>query len=299
MPTATGTMVNGFGSSDAALQSFLTAIDAAMVAAGIVQTADSGQFNPATIVRPTVVNTVAGYRMYRFADTLQATKPVYIKMIVRTGGNSATWPAIYFMVGTGSDGAGNLTGQVSADNGATYNPSNDAAGDTHRWRMSASPGHFVLNFGPEVTNGDTRNCHYCIERVRGDDGTEASGPGIFLGQKFGGNSPRRQIITWSGAVPAQLTGAGWDCLAPEGTTALFGVDVGVFPVGPAAGRLFPPITGFIVYKNPDIAHDTDIPVTLYGVQRNYRCNNYVGSNIAVAQGNGQNLTYTRLAHRYD
>jgi hypothetical protein len=90
-----------------------------LAAIGCVQTADTGQINWATATRPTTpVNTAAGYEIWRFNDALQATAPIFFKLEYGTGGSTnaavgSQAPGMWLTVGTGSDGAGNITGVVS------------------------------------------------------------------------------------------------------------------------------------------------------------------------------------------
>lgn len=98
-------------SSDANFRTWYGEIRTAMAAVGMVQTSDTGQVNPATMTRPGT-STFAGYEIWRFADTLQATAPIYIKIEMGTG-SATTRPTLAITVGTGTNGAGTLTGVVS------------------------------------------------------------------------------------------------------------------------------------------------------------------------------------------
>ena len=64
--------------------------------AGLTQTSDSGQTN---------ADSSLGYQIWRFNDTLQSTAPIYFKLWYQTASN-----VMQVIVGTGSDGAGNITG---------------------------------------------------------------------------------------------------------------------------------------------------------------------------------------------
>lgn len=100
-------------SSDATFRAWGAALSAAIVAGGavfgkLVPTTDTGQINWTTVTRPGT-NTVAGYEIYKFADTNAGTAPVYIKLEYGTGTTAAV-PQIWVTVGTGSNGSGTLTG---------------------------------------------------------------------------------------------------------------------------------------------------------------------------------------------
>jgi hypothetical protein len=74
---------------------------------GLIQTADTGQINWATVARPGT-NTNAGYEIWRFDDALQATKPIYIRFDYGTH-SVATAPRMQITVGVGTNGAGVIT----------------------------------------------------------------------------------------------------------------------------------------------------------------------------------------------
>lgn len=92
--------------SDAGFRAWGSEWQAKLSGAGLVQTADTGQINWATVTRAGI-NSNAGYGVWRFADST-----FYIKFFYGTGGVTSR-PRIQAQVGTGSDGAGNLTGQTS------------------------------------------------------------------------------------------------------------------------------------------------------------------------------------------
>jgi hypothetical protein len=86
----------------------------AMLEIGLVQTADTGQFDPATFVYtpPTAADVVITYLMFAFDDALQATAPIFIKVTIyatrRHGTGNYTGGLV--TVGSQTDGAGNVTG---------------------------------------------------------------------------------------------------------------------------------------------------------------------------------------------
>ena len=95
-------------SSDATFRAWGSDLSARFAAAGLVQTADTGQINWVTVTRPTTL-TFAGYEIWRFDDALQATSPVFIKVEYGTA-NSTAVPAIRVTVSSATNGAGTSTG---------------------------------------------------------------------------------------------------------------------------------------------------------------------------------------------
>lgn len=94
---------------DADFRAWVAAVIAQLVAVGLTQTADTGQIDTGTVTRPGTTNTQAGYVVFRFNDTAHATRPLFFRLGFGTG-SAVTTPSIWFTLGTGSDGAGNITG---------------------------------------------------------------------------------------------------------------------------------------------------------------------------------------------
>lgn len=96
-------------STDAGFRAWGSELDTKMAAAGLVQTADTGQINWLTVTRP-ATNTSGGYTIWRLANS-----SLYFKFEYGTDA-SATIPRMWITVGTGSNGSGTLTGQLSTRN---------------------------------------------------------------------------------------------------------------------------------------------------------------------------------------
>jgi hypothetical protein len=114
--------------SDAGFRAWASEVSTQLAAIGLVQTADTGQINLVTVTRPGT-STAGGYQIWRFADST-----LYMKIEYGTG-TSATAPQMWITVGTGSNGTGTLTGQLSTRNIFTSNsaPTSTATLYTSRW----------------------------------------------------------------------------------------------------------------------------------------------------------------------
>ena len=71
--------VKAYLSNDSDYRAWWDAIRAQFTAIGLVQTSDTGQLNPASHTRPTT-NSFSGYEVWRWADTLQASLPIYMRI---------------------------------------------------------------------------------------------------------------------------------------------------------------------------------------------------------------------------
>jgi hypothetical protein len=91
-------------------------LNAKLAALGCVQTADTGQINWTTITWP-AQNTDSGYEIWRFADALQGTSPIFFKITYgRPNNASNSYLSLKVNVGSGSNGSGTLTGTTSTIN---------------------------------------------------------------------------------------------------------------------------------------------------------------------------------------
>lgn len=95
-------------STDAAFRVWGSELSGKFSAVGMVQTADTGQINWTTVTRAAVINTAAGYEIWKLSSS-----NLYFKIEYGTGGTQPTIPSLWITTGTGSNGTGTLTGQTS------------------------------------------------------------------------------------------------------------------------------------------------------------------------------------------
>jgi hypothetical protein len=154
--------------SDANFREWGLEISTKLAAAGLVQAADTGQVNWATVTR-TGVNTNAGYEIWRFDDAMQATAPIFLRVDYGTGSN-ANGPRIQITVGTGSNGSGTITGTAltSAQNVANSNgaQTSDTARNSY---MCHAEGFFGFNW--KVGSALVTESVFFICRTSDPDGT--------------------------------------------------------------------------------------------------------------------------------
>jgi hypothetical protein len=116
MATTSWSSPHGYPLANAGFRTMGAEVNAKLASVGLVQTADTGQINWATIApAPTLGMQSVGYEIWRFNDALQATAPIYIKLEYGTYGYSGSAAyndtvGMWITVGTGTDGAGNITG---------------------------------------------------------------------------------------------------------------------------------------------------------------------------------------------
>jgi hypothetical protein len=94
--------------TDAFFRAWGSDLSASFAEVGLVKTADTGQIDWTTVLRPTTTDTAAGYEIWRYTDST-----VFLKIEYGTRNSSGT-PGLWLTVGQGSNGSGTLTGAVSA-----------------------------------------------------------------------------------------------------------------------------------------------------------------------------------------
>jgi hypothetical protein len=233
MTATSWTVSSAIGVSDAAFRAWGQAISAALAALGLVQTADTGQINWSTVTKPTVNATAQGYEVWRFADALQATAPVYVKIEYGSATSSTTAPGIWVTVGTGSNGSGTITGtDVANVSGAVTSRlaclQNGATGPTATsWAAADADGSalaLALHPNAGASNG---GMFVLIERTRDWSGV-ATGDGVLV------------AVLTSGAAKC-----GWLSYLPFVVINNFTVGIGaVLPGGSASGA--PSVTTCVI-----------------------------------------------------
>jgi hypothetical protein len=209
-------------SGDADFQTWVTGIHNEISALGLVQTADTGQINPATVARPGT-STFAGYEIWRFADSLQATKPVFLKIEYGIGA-AADRPALAMTVGTGSTGAGVLNGQVGTRRTLLAGASK-TAGATLPTYMSGGTGRLTI-----VANADSSANNFTlgltVERTKDATGADTGDGIVFVSGTT--TTVKTCVIPFGGSVPADASVP--PCLGPaDAGQASSGTDVALSP----------------------------------------------------------------------
>lgn len=265
-------------------QSFATFVRDMFLNCGWVQTSDTGQTAPSAYSGTSNTNTVLGYMIFRMADALQATFPVFVKVEIASGG-TVSGPALWFTIGSGSDGAGNITGikgtrfALKTTNAEWPSVTSYASGDGSRIAvaMHASMQHY------------SRIISFTIERTKdiyGDDTTE----GVFIGG-FAGSGWQSQVIPFDGSIIRDVQ-AYPVVPVPQNSvmgSLAYGNNVGFVPLLPF-GFMGPynPAMGMLFYNQPDWSALNIADVNVHGEVHKYltlgaASVNYIGwTNVGMA-----------------
>lgn len=248
-------------STDAMFRLWVQAIDTALTTLGWVQTSDTGQISDlTTMLKPAATGTAVGYRIYRMNDSLQSTVPWFIKLIVGSTSGGQTSPSINLQAGSGTNGAGTLTGITSTarvnDAGGANNSTNYFncyfSGDSGRftgYMWANSGGAVVWNFSRTVNSSFVRTDEALITMYSSNS---LAGAVQLLG-KAGGNI----------GTPAAIAAATWSGMMPLGQANCSGADAfGIYPYVPTAGKPYTPTFDFGVMTTSDLGVAASIPFTV-------------------------------------
>lgn len=243
-------------SSAALFRAWGSAVDGTFGTCGWVQTSDTGQINWVTVGAPGGANTAMGYSIWRMNDTLQSTKPVFIKMEYGSGTATGS-PCFWITIGTGSDGAGNITGilksrgQFGVYSTAIASPCNFSGANNRYcfslWHNSGISYQWLF---------------LSIERTHDTNGADNStGLMFFAATQSNGTVPGYSAyLPFTGTVPSAYSA--WNCNIPTTnvleTSGSYKNTVAVYPVKCWTPGESGPSSNFVLYQINDITPNINL-----------------------------------------
>ena len=249
--------------SDATFREWGSELNTKMAAAGLVQTADTGQINWTTVTRPGT-NTDAGYEVWKLNDSLFGTAPIYIRFDYGTAG-SATQPSIKATVGTGTNGAGTLTGTALTTAKRT-NGNNAAAVDTaYQSYCCCTEGFFGLAW--KTTNQLTATFFVC-RTVDNTGAYTATGAMVYWGNGLNSSVTATQALRFAATAAAYTAQTALPntalCINPQTPTA---TTVGSDTQAMVAWTITPtilPLIGLCGVGNGEVSLGSTFSITIVG-----------------------------------
>lgn len=276
-------------------------ISAALATVGLVKTADSGQIDWTTVVKPTAAGQSRGYEIWRFDDALQATQPVFIRLDYGSGSVSANNPGLYVALGTATDGAGLLTSATGFPNTVLYSPGNPAV------PFAIPNTGFVFNGNGNDYSTTTLNNLYVasddgsslmiagwysaagsgfttqtgglvvVERTRDQDGAP-NGDALMMVRTYGTSQPNTAMVMLGRASSFYGNVTATGVLAVHGakqlltpTSGLVGSTLNTYPVFTGAvPQLCGPSKHLVALWSSDQSVNTQFDLTVYGTTCTYR-----------------------------
>lgn len=267
MASFTATPANFTNSSDANFRTWGSYIAARLLAVGLVQTSDTGQINWTTVLAPGAASTFMGYEIWRFADSLQASAPVYIKVEYGSSTSAANNPGMRFSFGSGSNGSGTLTGNLST----TYLAGATAVAGACSVVGSGSTNRFCISYGFTTAGG--YGMFFGFERSKdaaGNDTVEAV-LGVFNNTTVSGSSTGQKFYpVWSTTLGdiGLTTATPAPALFPP-SVATSGAQTVLAPLLHSKGIFMNPGMNFLGYYTAGPVPNGTPSVYMYGVARTY------------------------------
>jgi hypothetical protein len=251
-------------SSDVNFRAWVSGISTQLGAMGLVKSTETGEINLATVTRPLAVSTFQGFQIWKFADTLQGSFPIYIKIRYGSSNNFASTPGIQIDVGTGSDGAGNLTNDRTGAMDIRSNIAGNTTVQTCIWSGDTNRLGFCLF--KTLTN---MGMFLSIERTKDGNGAD-TGTGFYI-TIISQNNVHFGYVPFTGTVAAFLTSA-TNCgiFHPTTGSGVKGSDV-YFPssIFYDSGKPLAPGLNYLGYFNGDVTVDSSITVNQYSANHTF------------------------------
>lgn len=243
------------------VQAFAGALFGNFSAGGLVQTSDTGQTANASFPAATGTSQSLGYQVWRMGDTLQSTAPVFMKFEIGSG-TALNNPSIWLTIGTGSDGAGAITGIIMARTQIT----NTGVSASYPCYFSSSTNRFSFAIGCYSAG---TNYFLCITLERSKDSAMADTNLGLSFKAFAGNTQYHQYIPFTGTVRASQSYASLPAGGALGSLA-DGTTVGMIPIYPlsASGPVFPGLN-LMAYYGADLTQFNPIAATVGGASHTY------------------------------
>lgn len=274
-------------SNDADFRQWGSTISAHLLAAGLVQTSDSAQINWATVLKSPSGNGVAGYEMWRFNDALQATAPIFIK-IEYGNSDSTSIPGIYITVGTGTNGAGTLTGTIS--NRRQVNSGSSPTAGSWVSKVCYAGGFFGCTMYRGLQGASqVPLMAFMVQRTMDDSGAW-TGDGCVVVWSASSSTAGMQALNFVNGTKNTFNQI--HTLFPGGTTSTLTDDVVPNYQAVRSYQLFPKMRalgGSCVVYLPEVGIDTQFSLALIGTTpRNFIC---TGVHFGNTQAAGQSSNF--------
>lgn len=248
--------------SEAMLRAWGSSFNAALKEAGATQASDSGQIDWTTQTYPAASDTVLGYEIWRLADTLQSTAPVYLRLEWVTGVVGSIGKFKWnIKVGQATNGAGTLVGPTTSS--VTVSPGT-YYGANSRHYASCSSNRIAVSTG-NLRSDTNENVGFSLERTHSTVGTDTA-EGILVIIFSGGYTFQQFYLFESGLVSHETA---LSALVPSVGGGIIGTAVSVFPCFFTKGVYSNPSTNLLVVFSASVTQLVPFNITILGASRRY------------------------------
>jgi hypothetical protein len=254
-----------------------------------VNTTDSGQINLTTVTKPAGASTSQGYEIWKMNDTLQSTKPVFLKIEYGSGA-AANTPGIWMTIGTGSDGSGSITGTLFARTQIAAASNNTSTQNKCFGSAATNRVNFAM-----FLDVNTLPIWFALERTKTEGTTTGADSGDGLILAFGGStaSHKSQVLPFGATAPTAEDGI--QCILSRNNPTAYTGDQGIGLMIPILGVAKQPGYNVAVTMGNDFAAFAQPTFSLYGANHTWQHMGTLINNLRV----GITDSLTRLLLLYE
>lgn len=286
----------GLNTNTAELRQWAGDLSAALTTVGLPKTADTGQINTSTITWSATINFNYGYEIRYLNDSLHGTKPCYIKIEYANGGlNSRT--NIIITCGTGTDGAGNISGVMFTRNTSVTYQSTIGGGSWPTY-LCVREGYFMIAWLRGAYSGSGM-MFFAITRTCDSSGTPTTDGFNFWYASNGSPLTRKTYLTseltdgnFYGFWPTTPVSSSSSLISGSiaQTTRTYSITNGAIQVCPFC----------VLYLNSEIPAESTFSVTPVGATaRTMLALGFTGGYAYASPGYALNNTYVASAFQYE
>lgn len=266
--------------TDASFRAWAQLIHDSLVSVGLIQTSDTGQIDLTSVSTPGSNNTYAGYEIWRFNDSRQATDPIYIKLEYGRGG-AAGRPSLRVSVGVGSNGSGTLTTPTSTI-ALTPSGTPTTPGYLH---VSLLDGALTV-FDVGALEEQNSMQFFVVERFRGLDGSDSFGGFCVFGASSAGNHVTMHYVKGGSATSsATMSHIASAPMSQAGAGLCGTIRARTLNVRPFKGILLVPSSSDTLF---DLPRGSKGPVEINGTRVIYKRPDTLGYIILMTQSTSVN-----------
>lgn len=257
--------------------------DTLVTTGGWLLSTETGDTAPASLAHPTTTNTKKGFRVYKTNDGLTQ---VYMRIDYgSSAGTSGNSFGMWITLGTGSDGAGTLSG-VFFNGGGFTAPTIDSAttatvGTTGAVNSYGSADTGRVQLALFVSSTVANIIAFSIERSKDSNGSDNSDGILICCTRAGSTSiwgvnatsscmdTTMYAVLAGGTQPTFENGLSY-ILTRNNPSETFGSDIGTGLVIHFKGASQQPGIGICVVNSSDVTTETSFTQTIYGATRTYQ-----------------------------
>lgn len=227
---------------------------------------DSGQIDWTTNPAHPVAGDRVYYEVWKSADALSTTCPIYMKLIYG-GSSTSNNPVLKIQFSTGSDGAGALTGNASTAVDLYSSTASLSELDvTHECDFAGGTGYFTCLLWRDA-NSTSVPQGFVIERALDSSGGYRDA--YFTVILFGSGITNSCVVIFKPGGGTVKTDNYTTTIYGSGSTGAYGSNTAVFPVFPMVGLPDNPLSALLTVKASDQIEGATFAVTMYGVTHIY------------------------------